>query len=115
MRDVRKSDERYVGQAGDTDGKRRYELSWSSREQHIRREKASSNICSNQALNALAAAVYMAAMGKYGLRAVAELSYHRAHFAADLIGKIDGYQVAASSPFFDEFVVRCPQPVAEIN
>ena len=113
--DVRKSAGRIVGQTVDADGKRGFVLTLSTREQHIRREKASSNICSNQALNALAAAIYMAAMGKYGLRAVAELSYHKAHFAADLIGKLPGYQVVSDGPFFKEFVVRCPKPVAAIN
>ena len=113
--DVRKSAGRIVGQTVDIDGKRGFVLTLSTREQHIRREKASSNICSNQALNALAAAIYMAAMGKYGLRTVAELSYHKAHYAAKLIGDVPGYEVVSTGPFFKEFVVRCPAPVAEIN
>jgi len=113
--DVRRSAGRIVGQTVDVDGKRGYVLTLSTREQHIRREKASSNICTNQALNALAAAIYMAAMGKYGLRTVAELSYHKAHYAADLIGKLSGYAVVSRGPFFKEFVVRCPRPVSFIN
>jgi glycine dehydrogenase subunit 1 len=113
--DVRRSAGRIVGQTVDADGKRGFVLTLSTREQHIRREKASSNICSNQALNALAAAIYMAAMGKYGLRTVAELSYHKAHYAADQIGQIPGYEVVGRWPFFKEFIVRCPQPVATIN
>ena len=113
--DVRKSAGRIVGQTVDLDGKRGFVLTLSTREQHIRREKASSNICSNQALNALAAAIYMAAMGKYGLRHVAELSYHKAHYAAQLIGELPGYEVVSTGPFFKEFVVRCPAPVSEIN
>ncbi len=115
MGDVRKSAGRIVGQTVDLDGERGFVLTLSTREQHIRREKASSNICSNEALNALAAAIYMAAMGKHGLRTVAELSYHKAHFAVDLIGQIPGYQVVSQGPFFKEFVVRCPQPVTTIN
>jgi glycine dehydrogenase subunit 1 len=113
--DVRRSAGRIVGQTVDADGQRGFVLTLSTREQHIRREKASSNICSNQALNALAAAIYMAAMGKYGLRTVAELSYHKAHYAAGLIGQIPGYEVVSRWPFFKEFVVRCPRPVATIN
>jgi glycine dehydrogenase subunit 1 len=115
MRDVRKSAGRIVGETTDSEGKRGFVLTLSTREQHIRREKASSNICSNQALNALAAAIYMAAMGKYGLGTVAGLSYHKAHFAARLIDELDGYQVVSTAPFFKEFVVRCPHPVAFIN
>jgi len=113
--EVRKSAGRIVGQTVDSDGRRGFVLTLSTREQHIRREKASSNICSNEALNALAAAIYMAAMGKYGLRTVAELSFHKAHYAADLIGRVDGYQVMSAAPFFKEFVVRCPRPVEDIN
>ena len=113
--DVRKSAGRIVGKTVDADGKRGFVLTLSTREQHIRREKASSNICTNQALNALAAAIYMAAMGKYGLRTVAELSYHKAHYAASLIGALDGYEVTSRWPFFKEFVVRCPASVSRVN
>jgi glycine dehydrogenase subunit 1 len=113
--EVRRSAGRIVGQTVDSEGQRGFVLTLSTREQHIRRDKASSNICTNQALNALASAIYMAAMGKYGMRTVAELSYHKAHYAANLIGKLEGYDVVSDGPFFKEFVVRCPLPVSEIN
>ena len=113
--EVRRSSGRIVGQTVDRDGQRGFVLTLSTREQHIRREKASSNICSNQALNALAAAIYMAAMGRQGLKAVAELSYHKAHFAHDLIGRLDDYSVSANGLFFKEFIVRCPRSVALTN
>ncbi len=115
MKYVRKSSGRLVGETVDADGKVGYVLTLSTREQHIRREKATSNICSNQALNALAAAVYLAAMGKTGLRKVAELSWHKAHYAASKIAELDGYEVQNDRPFFKEFVVKCPRPVEEIN
>jgi glycine dehydrogenase subunit 1 len=115
LSDVRKSAGRIVGQTVDANGERGYVLTLSTREQHIRREKASSNICTNQALNALAAAIYMAAMGKHGLRKAAELSYHKAHYAAGRIDALAGYSVASDGPFFKEFVVKCPRPVAEVN
>lgn len=113
--DIRKSAGRIVGQTVDTDGERGFVLTLSTREQHIRRDKASSNICSNQALNALAAAIYLATMGKYGVRKIAELTYHKAHYAAKVIDEIEGYAVKSDGPFFKEFVVQCPLPVAEIN
>jgi len=114
MEHVRRSPGRLVGQTVDIEGKRGFVITLSTREQHIRREKATSNICSNQALNALAAAAYMAALGKNGLRRVAELCYHKAHYAAELIGKLPGYEVLPG-PFFNEFVTRCPRSVAETN
>jgi glycine dehydrogenase subunit 1 len=113
--DVRKSAGRIVGQTVDVDAKRGFVLTLSTREQHIRRDKASSNICSNQALNALAAGIYMAAMGKHGLKKAAELSYHKAHYAASLIDQLEGYTVKSDGLFFKEFVVQCPLPVSEIN
>ncbi len=112
---VRKMAGRVVGQTVDTEGNRGFVLTLSTREQHIRRERATSNICTNQGLVALAAAVYMVALGKTGLRRVAELNYHKAHYAQRRIAGIDGYSALDDKPFFNEFVVRCPQPVKEIN
>lgn len=114
-KDVRKMAGRLVGQTVDVEGKRGFVLTLATREQHIRREKASSNICSNQALCALAASIHLAALGKSGLRRLAELCYHKAHYAAQQIAQIDGYQVLGDKPFFHEFVVRCPAPVQAIN
>lgn len=112
---VHKMAGRLVGETVDSDGKRGFVLTLSAREQHIRRERATSNICSNQALNALTAAVYLAAMGKCGLRRVAELCYHKSHYAAHRIGEVPGFSVETQKPFFKEFVVRCPKPVQELN
>ncbi|MCP4537401.1 MAG: aminomethyl-transferring glycine dehydrogenase subunit GcvPA [Chloroflexi bacterium] len=112
---VRKMAGRVVGQTVDVEGNQGCVLTLSTREQHIRREKASSNICTNQGLVALAAGVYMAALGKCGMRQVAELCYHRAHYAQQQIGEIDGFTLLDEKPFFKEFVVRCPRPVEEIN
>jgi len=108
---------RIVGETVDRDGKRGYVLTLKTREQDIRREKATSNICTNQGLMALAACVHMATLGKNGLQQVANLCYQKAHYAAEQVGKIEGYEVWADRPFFNEFVVKCPTgvSVSDIN
>lgn len=112
---VRRIAGRIVGETVDADGRRAYVMTLRPREQDIRRDKASSNICTNQGLMALAATVYLSVMGKSGLKQAATLSYQKAHYAADQIDALDGYSVDRSLPFFNEFVVKCPRPVAEIN
>ena len=107
---------RIVGQTADGDGKRAFVMTLRTREQDIRRERATSNICTNVALYALAATVYLATMGRQGLRQVAELCVQKAHYAASEIANLPGWALAfPDRPFFKEFAVRAPADPARIN
>lgn len=112
---VHKMAGRLVGETVDSRGQRAYVLTLTSREQHIKRERATSNICTNQGLLALASAVYMSVLGKNGMKQVAELCYHKAHYAAEQLSKIEGYGMCFPEPFFHEFVLCCPKPASEVN
>jgi glycine dehydrogenase subunit 1 len=107
---------RIAGETTDVNGQRGYVLTLSTREQHIRRERASSNICTNQGLMMLAATVYISLMGKSGLKQVAETSYHKAHYAADILGNLEGYELLfPDQTFFNEFALKLPAPASQIN
>lgn len=113
---VRKMPGRIVGQTTDSEGRRGFVLTLQAREQHIRREKAVSNICSNQALNALAATVYLSVMGKQGLKQVAELCLSKSHYAYSKLLATGRFEKVCDAPFFREFAVRSvDEPVETIN
>ena len=109
---IRQMPGRLVAQTVDLEGNRAFCLTLQTREQHIKREKATSSICTNQALNALAVAVYLSTLGPEGLKEVAMLCLTKAHQLKEKITAIDGYSSAFSSPFFKEFVIKSRVPVA---
>ncbi len=106
---------RVVGVTSDVEGKRGFVMTLRTREQDIRRERATSNICTNQGLIQLTATVYLALMGARGVEQVARLCYQKSHYLAQKLAALPGVEIVGNSNFFNEFVVRLPRPVAEVN